>query len=40
MSSDAPARHLTALELIDAVLDTGSFASWDSAVPTPYPGAT
>ncbi|MDQ0736713.1 carboxyl transferase domain-containing protein [Arthrobacter agilis] len=35
-----PARHLTALELIGAVLDAGSFTSWDADVPTPYPGAT
>ncbi len=39
MSDETPARHLTARELIDAVLDAGSFSSWDSAVTTPYPGA-
>ncbi|WP_434995517.1 carboxyl transferase domain-containing protein [Arthrobacter sp. Ld5] len=39
MSAEARARHLTARELIDAVLDAGSFASWDSPVPSPYPGA-
>ena len=40
MNSKAPARHLTARELIDAVLDAGSFSSWDSPVPSPHPGAT
>ncbi|TYD00580.1 acetyl-CoA carboxyl transferase [Arthrobacter echini] len=36
----AGARHLTARDLIDEVLDDGSFASWDSPVPVPYPGAS
>ncbi len=39
MSADAPGRHLTAGELIDEVLDTASFVSWDSPVALPYPGA-
>jgi acetyl-CoA carboxylase beta subunit/acetyl-CoA carboxylase alpha subunit len=30
----APARHLTARELIGAVLDAGSFTSWDGPAPT------
>lgn len=32
-------RHLTARELIDAVLDAGSFTSWDSPLPVPYPAS-
>lgn len=38
MTASAPVRHLTARELIEAVLDTGSFASWDTPVPAAYPG--
>jgi acetyl-CoA carboxylase beta subunit/acetyl-CoA carboxylase alpha subunit len=39
VSADAPVKHLTARELIDEVLDTASFVSWDSPVTLPYPGA-
>ncbi|MHA7179720.1 carboxyl transferase domain-containing protein [Arthrobacter sp. MDB2-24] len=35
MSAEARVRHLTARELIDAVLDAGSFSSWDSPIPIP-----
>lgn len=40
MSFKAPARHLTARELIGTVLDAGSFKSWDSAAPSSHPGVT
>ena len=37
MSDGNRARHLTARELIDVVLDAGSFTSWDTPVPPPGP---
>ena len=40
MNAEVRARHLTARELIDSVLDAGSFASWDSPGPVPSPGAS
>lgn len=38
MATDTPKqRHLTAAELIDVVVDTGSFASWDDKITEPNP---
>lgn len=39
MSGETRRPHLTARELIDAVLDAGSFTSWDAPVTGPPPGA-
>ncbi|MHA7220404.1 carboxyl transferase domain-containing protein [Arthrobacter sp. MDT1-48-3] len=39
MSGDTRARHLTARQLIGAVLDTGSFTSWDAPVSLSPPAA-
>ena len=33
------ARHLSAAELIDVVLDAGSFESWDNPIDDPEPDA-
>ncbi|KGJ72602.1 acetyl-CoA carboxyl transferase [Cryobacterium roopkundense] len=37
MTTQEEVRHLTAAELIDVVLDAGSFASWDRTVVDPEP---
>lgn len=37
MSGEGRAQHLTARELIDVVLDAGSFTPWDTPVPPPGP---
>ncbi len=37
MSAEGRIRHLTARELIDVVLDAGSFTSWDEPVPVAGP---
>ncbi|MBE0010867.1 MULTISPECIES: carboxyl transferase domain-containing protein [unclassified Arthrobacter] len=37
MTAAQPVRHLTAAELIDVVLDPGTFTSWDEPVPGPHP---
>lgn len=39
MPADQKTRHLSAAELIDVVLDRGSFASWDEPVTEPNPDA-
>ncbi|WP_104116260.1 carboxyl transferase domain-containing protein [Arthrobacter sp. B1805] len=40
MSTDSRVRHLSASELISAVLDAGSFTSWDDPGPKSYLGAS